>query len=244
MKSTNQYGVHSPFVYDFLVKCLYDKKTQDAYKVVKEYRNSLLRDDREIEVTDFGAGSRIFKSDKRKFSAIAKNAGISSSRAKMLVRIVNYFEPKSILEIGTSVGLATVALREGNKSAHITTVEGCANTSAIAQQKFDEFGFTNTSFVVNEFDVFFAQNQQQFDFIYFDGNHQKEATLSYFEMLLPTITTETVWIFDDIHWSQGMHEAWEEIVRNPIVTVSIDTFQWGFVFFRNEQVKEHFTVRA
>jgi predicted O-methyltransferase YrrM len=80
--------------------------------------------------------------------------------------------------------------------------------------------------------------------IYFDGNHSKEATLEYFELLLPTINNETVWIFDDIHWSPAMEAAWEVIKNHPKVTVTIDTFQWGIVFFRTEQPKEHFVIRV
>jgi predicted O-methyltransferase YrrM len=80
--------------------------------------------------------------------------------------------------------------------------------------------------------------------IYFDGNHSKKATLDYFELLLPTICNETLWIFDDIHWSPEMEEAWEIIKKHPKVTVTIDTFQWGLVFFRSEQPKEHFVIRT
>jgi hypothetical protein len=41
-----------------------------------------------------------------------------------------------------------------------------------------------------------------------------------------------------------MEEAWETIKNHPKVTVTIDTFQWGLVFFRKEQPKEHFVIRA
>jgi hypothetical protein len=80
--------------------------------------------------------------------------------------------------------------------------------------------------------------------IYFDGNHSKKATLDYFELLLPTITNDSVWIFDDIHWSKDMEEAWEIIKNHPKVKVTIDIFQWGIVFFRTQQEKEHFVIRA
>lgn len=81
------------------------------------------------------------------------------------------------------------------------------------------------------------------DLIYFDGNHQKEATLNYFNKLLPLAHNNSVFIFDDIHWSKGMEEAWEEIKAHPRVRVSIDSFFWGLIFFREEQEKEHFTLR-
>ena len=84
--------------------------------------------------------------------------------------------------------------------------------------------------------------QQNWKLIYFDGNHSKKATLAYFEILLSTATNDSVWIFDDIHWSKDMEEAWKIIQNHPKVTVTIDTFQWGLVFFRQEQMKEHFII--
>jgi predicted O-methyltransferase YrrM len=83
-----------------------------------------------------------------------------------------------------------------------------------------------------------------FNFIYFDGNHQKEATLNYFNMCLQTVDTNAVFIFDDIYWNKEMHETWEIIKQHPKVTVTINTYFWGIVFFRNEQLKQHFTIRV
>jgi hypothetical protein len=40
-----------------------------------------------------------------------------------------------------------------------------------------------------------------------------------------------------------MEEAWEEIKSHPKVTVTIDLFFLGLVFFRKEQVKENFCLR-
>jgi predicted O-methyltransferase YrrM len=153
-------------------------------------------------------------------------------------------QPESVLEIGTSLGLATAALSLGNLKAKITTLEGCPNTMAIAKSQFMQFGLTNINSEVTEFNSYLSKPQPlNFKLIYFDGNHQKKATVDYFELLLPTITNETVWIFDDIHWSREMEEAWKMIKKHPKVTVTIDTFQWGLVFFRREQPKEHFVIR-
>ena len=245
--SSNQHGVHSPFVYSLITKCFYYKKKYDEYSILKKYRNSLLENKNFIEVTDFGAGSRVFKSNKRQISKIAKTTGISSKRAKLLFRVVNYFQPTTILEIGTSLGLATSALSLGNESTKITTLEGCSSTMSIAKFQLENSKFQNIEFINSKFEDYLKNqqpttNNQQL--IYFDGNHSKKATLEYFEILLPTITNDTVWIFDDIHWSKDMEEAWEIIKNHTKVKVTIDTFQWGFVFFRAEQEKEHFTIRV
>ncbi len=245
--SKNEHGIHSPFVFDLVTKCFYDKKNYTEYSILKNYRNSLLANKNTIEVTDFGAGSRVFKSNTRAINQIARNAGIYSNRAELLFRISNYFKPNTVLEIGTSLGLATAALSLGNPNSKIITLEGCLETSSIAKKQFEEFNFDNINPVVTEFSEYLESlqlNATVYQLIYFDGNHSKKATLAYFELLLPTITNESVWIFDDIHWSHDMEAAWEIIQNHPKVTVTIDTFQWGFVFFREEQLKEHFVIRA
>ena len=245
--SKNEHGVHSPFVFDLVTKCFYDATKYQEYEVLKSYRKSLLENKNTIEVTDFGAGSRVFKSNTREIAKIAQTAGITPKNAELLFRIVRYFQPKSILEIGTSLGLATSALSLGNSNAKIITLEGCPNTQKQAQIQLQgqNSNFQNVEFVNTEFSSYFKvihPSPITHHLIYFDGNHSKKATLDYFEALLPTISNDSVWIFDDIHWSADMEEAWEIIKNHPKVSVTIDTFQWGIVFFRIEQEKEHFII--
>ncbi|WJS94807.1 class I SAM-dependent methyltransferase [Flavobacterium johnsoniae] len=253
--SKNEHAVHSPFVFNLLTKCFYDKKRKPEYRILENYRKSLLKNKNFIEVTDFGAGSKVFKSNRRQISKIAQTAGISPRRAELLFRVTNYFQPETILEIGTSLGLATSALALGSRSlgtkAKVITLEGCPNTAGIAKNQLNEFDCNNVENIISEFESFLVSEKLSRDFgtkiynlIYFDGNHSKKATLEYFELLLPTIDNDSVWIFDDIHWSEEMEEAWETIKNHPKVKVTIDTFQWGFAFFRREQEKEHFIIRA
>ncbi|MGO4822611.1 MULTISPECIES: O-methyltransferase [unclassified Flavobacterium] len=245
--SKNEHAVHSPFVFTLITKCFYDKKPKPEYAILKEYRKSLLANTSTIEVTDYGAGSKVFQSNTRVVAQIAATAGISKKRAELLFRISAYFEAESILEIGTSLGLATTALSLGNKKAKITTLEGCPETAKIAQNQFQEFKLANITSVVTQFESYLNDLKLEtlhFKLIFFDGNHSKKATVDYFEKLLCTVTNDTVWIFDDIHWSADMEEAWKIIKLHPRVTVTIDTFQWGFVFFRREQPKEHFIIRV
>ncbi len=246
-KSKNEHGVHSPFVFDLVTKCFYDKNQYFEYLIIKKYRNALFRNKTFIEVTDFGAGSRVFKSNKRQISQIAKMAGISEKRAALLFRIVRYFEPETILEIGTSLGLATIAMSLGAKKSKIISLEGCSETAAIAKRKLQNANCKNVTVINSEFNNYLNhcnQKSENYQLVYYDGNHSKSATLEYFNLLLPTITNESVWIFDDIHWSKDMENAWEIIKNHSKVRVTIDTFQWGIAFFRVEQAKEHFVIRV
>jgi len=243
LSSTNQHGIHSPFVYDLVTKCFYDTKKYQEYLVLDAYRNSLLTSEETIFVTDFGTGSKVFKNNQRKVKDIAKHVGITRKRQQLLFRISHYFDYKSSLELGTSLGLATIALAI-HKNNKVTTIEGCEHTANIAIKQLDAFGSTSVQIQVGDFEeVLQKYTDTNFDIIYIDGNHNKESTLNYFELLLPFAHKDTLFIFDDIYWSKGMTEAWKEIIIHPKVTVSIDTFYWGLVFFRKEQKKESFTVR-
>ena len=252
LNSKNEHGVHSPFVFDLVTKCFYDKTNYPEYSILKEYRKSLLENQNTIEVTDFGAGSRVFKTNQREVSKIAKVAGISTYRAKLLFRLINYFQPSTFLELGTSLGIATYSASIALKNTKIISVEGCKETSLFTSNKFLKCfsleQLENINFINSEFEIFLHNfdkssfSDTDWNMVYFDGNHSKEATLKYFDILIETTTNKTIWIFDDIHWSKDMEEAWEIIKNHPKVTVTIDTFQWGIVFFRTEQIKEHFII--
>ncbi|KGL63777.1 O-methyltransferase [Polaribacter sp. Hel1_85] len=245
-KASNQHGVHSPFVYNLVTKCFYLKTDAALWKLFTKIKQQLLDNKTIIKVTDFGSGSKVFKTDNREVSKVAKVAGVSSKKAKLLIRLVNYFKPTNILEIGTSLGLATSAIKIGNIESQITTLEGCPETSKIAQELFKKNNFNKINIITGDFIETLPKSikNQEYDLIYFDGNHNKKATLDYFKTCLPTINNSSVWVFDDIYWSNEMKEAWSEIKNHPKVTVTVDVFHWGIVFFRKEQEKEHFKIRV
>lgn len=243
--STNQHGVHSPFVYDLVTKCFYAKTDKDIDSALKAYRKALLSNTEKIGITDFGAGSKRLHTQHRSIQDIAKTSGTTLKRAKLLFRIVNYLKPVHILELGTSLGIATQAMALGHKDAIVTSVEGCPTVTAIANQQLDRFQIKNKVLKTGVFETQLPElKPQHWDLIFFDGNHQKDPTFHYFEQLLPTAKNNTVFIFDDIYWSKGMTDAWETIKQDPKVTITIDTFFWGLVFFRKEQTKENFKIRV
>ena len=245
LKSTNEHGVHSPFVYDLITKCFYNKKNYPDYKTIIDYKAALLKNNNLIQVTDLGAGSQVMKQEKRSISKMAKNAGSTNKRAKLLYRLSNYFEPENGLELGTSLGIATAALHLGSPEAKITTIEGCPNISAFSKSNFEVFKLKNIEVITGDFNVEIEQlKTNSYDLVFFDGNHKKQATLDYFEALLETAHNDSVFIFDDIYWSKDMTEAWETIKKHPKVKVTVDTFFWGLVFFRKEQVREDFIIRV
>lgn len=245
-KAVNKHKVHSPFVFELLTEIISPEHAFYAYEEVEDLREKLLQSDREIEVTDLGAGSRVFKSNTRKISEMTKHTVKPAKFGQLLFRLVNHFSPKTILELGTSFGITTLYLALPDSSATVHTIEGCPETLKIALQNFDALDAKNISTTVGNFDDKLPNvlsDLEQLDFVFFDGNHQQEATLKYFEQCLPKAHNDTVFVFDDIHWSKDMEAAWEVIQQHPKVTVSIDLFYLGLVFFRQEQEEQHFMLK-
>lgn len=245
-KSTNQHGVHSPFVYNLVTKCFYKKTDYSKKNKLNICKKWLQNNTQIIEVTDFGSGSKIFKSNFRKVSKISNVAGISTKKSNQLINIIEYLNLQNILEIGTSLGLGTATIKIANTAATVTTLEGCKNTANIAKNMFTKFNLNPINIIIGDFSQTLPNTLKNntFDLIYFDGNHQQKATLAYFNMCLNAIHNNSVFIFDDIHWSQEMLQTWEIIKQHPKVTFTINTYFWGLVFFRKEQKKQHFTIRV
>ena len=245
LTSKNQHGIHSPFVYQLITKCFYDKSHYPIYHKWKAVQQTYFKSKKTFNMHDAGAGSRVFKNTQRKVSAVAKNAGTTYKRAKLLYRISKYLHIKKALELGTSLGLGSIALGLNNQ-LELTTVEACSTTSQFAKSAAESLKLKNIQFSNEAFESYLENLSihTKFDLIFIDGNHQKEATLTYFSKLLPHTHNDSIVILDDIHWSKGMQDAWKEIKQHPQVRVSIDTFFWGMIFFRKEQEKEHFKIRV
>ena len=242
----NGHGIHSPFVYSLLRNAIEGKEKPTYFKDFKALFRKLKNTNSEIEVSDFGAGSRKSKGKKRKISTIARSAVSSAKYSLLLFRLMNYLKPENVIEIGTSLGVNTLYMASAQSVKKLITLEGCPHISAIAQQHFKELNFENIELECENFDISFKKALEKIqiaDFIFFDGNHKMEPTLRYFNQALAYIHNDTCFVFDDIHWSEEMEEAWEKIKQNETVVLTIDLFFVGLVFFRKEMKKQHFTIR-
>ena len=240
------HGVHSPFVYDFIRKVLMDQRHFYAYEKIESCRNEMLRDKRLLHVEDFGAGSRLKKTNQRMVSEIAHSSLKPKKYSQLIFRIVNYYAAKNILELGTSLGITTSYLASANEQTFVYTMEGSNEIAGVAKANFEKMQLKNITTIVGNFDDTLPQflaSENTLDFVFVDGNHRKEPTLRYFNSLLPKIHEHSILIFDDIHWSEEMEAAWKEIQKHPQVMVTIDLFFIGLVFFRKEnKAKQDFSI--
>ncbi|WP_423146837.1 O-methyltransferase [Rubrolithibacter danxiaensis] len=246
LKSKTRHGIHSPFVYKLVDEVIYDVKPRKIFEKIELLRSDLLKDERTITITDLGAGSHVNNNKQKLVKTLAKAALKPARLAQLLYRLANELQPSNIVELGTCLGITTAYFAEAVTEGRIISIEGCPETAAIAKENLKTLGITNVNIIVGNFDKVLPvviSDEDSIDFVFIDGNHRKEATLNYFNMLLPKMNERSVMIFDDIYWSKGMQEAWEEIKADAAVTVSIDLFWIGIVFFKQGQAKEHFRIK-
>ncbi|MDN3654474.1 class I SAM-dependent methyltransferase [Ferruginibacter paludis] len=241
------HGIHSPFVFDFITQVLTDKKTYNCYREIEAIRKQLKQNNTVIEVEDFGAGSGKIKSNQRVVKAIASSSLKQPKYAQLLFRMVQYYKPKLVLELGTSLGVTTAYLANGNVAANVYTCEGATQIAAIAQHHFNDLSIKNISIITGDFATTLTsllQTTGTIDFAFIDGNHRKEPTLQYFQQLLEHSDNNTILVFDDIHWSAGMEEAWAAIQHHPAVTLTIDLFFIGIVCLNKDiKASQHFVIK-
>lgn len=241
------HGIHSPFVFDLITKVLNDKKHYPEYDEVESLRQQLLTDKTVLNIEDYGAGSSVAKTNQRTIASIAQSAAKPKKFGQLLFRMVKMCQPKTILELGTSVGITTSYLSLAKSDSNITTMEGAKEVAAVANKNFKLLGLQNVSIAEGNFDNTFSPVVHRLttvDFAFIDGNHRREPTERYFLELLSKTNNDSVLVFDDIHWSGEMEQAWETIKKYPSVRCTIDLFFIGIVFFREEfHEKQHFRIR-
>jgi len=241
------HGMHSPFVFEFITKILNDRTAYTEYEKVEALRDQLLNDTTVLEVEDFGAGSAIDKKSKRNISSVAKNAAKPKKFGQLLFRMIKHYQPATILELGTSLGITTSYLSLAKSDARLITMEGSKEILEVAKQNFQNLELKNLELVEGNFDKTLSsvvRGLSIVDFAFIDGNHRREPTERYFKELLSKTNNGSILVFDDIHWSSEMEAAWEAIKNDAAVTCSIDLFFIGIVFFRKEfKAKQHFVIR-
>lgn len=239
--------MHSPFVFEFITKVLNDKTVFPEYEKVESLRNRLLNDHTVLEVEDFGAGSVVDKKTKRSISSIAKNATKPKKFGQLLFRMIKHYRPSTILELGTSLGITTSYLSLAKPEARLITMEGSKEIAEVAKGNFRNLEIRNIEITEGNFDNTLSSvvsGLSTIDFSFIDGNHRQEPTERYFKELLAKTNNDSIFVFDDIHWSSEMEAAWKTIKNNATVSCSIDLFFIGIVFFRKEfKERQHFIIR-
>ena len=233
----NGHGVHSPFAYELCEEVFYNRNTFYDFEALAAIRNTLLTDETGISITDLGAGSKTFKGSTRKIKDIAGKGISTAGQSEMIYRLMNFLKCSNAVELGTSLGMNALYMARVNKNNTVISIEGSKPLCDFAEELAKKNQVTNIQLIHSTFEEAFPRvlkDMEQLDLLYIDGNHTYTATCDYFQQALTRKHKGSVFIFDDIYWSKEMTKAWEEIKKHPSVSLSIDTFYSGLVFFKEE----------
>lgn len=224
LKSGNEHSVHSPFVFDLLTKVIYDRVDYYSFEKIENLRRTLL------------------KSKK----TIVKNNMKLFEYGQLLFRLVNYFQPTQIIELGTSVGINSAYMASVSSKNHVIAIESNSEIAEISKNNFEKLELKNIEQIVGDIDSVLPTilaKCEFLEFVCFTGNASKNDTLNRFNKCLEKINGTSIFIFDNMYCSSEMKEAWNEIKNHDRVRVTVDLFFMGIIFFREEQVKQHFVIR-
>lgn len=245
-KPRGGHGIHSPFVYDLYTNCIDTTLNKALFEKIETLRKELLKNVTPIPISDFGAKEKNTDSSTTTVSKVVKTTSVPTWKGELLFILVEYFKPRSILELGTSIGFSTMYLALANLNTRITSIEGDVNTAKLAQDNFNKLGLSNVTLINGDFDKelpIILSQQNEVELVFIDGNHSQEATLRYFNLFSEKASINTLIILDDIRWSLGMENAWNTICRDKNVSTTIDLFDCGLVFFKKGIAKQNFKLR-
>jgi predicted O-methyltransferase YrrM len=244
--SRKGHGIHSPFVFDIVSRVFRNKKDTAEVVLIENVRKRLERDNRKIEVNDLGTGCAGEENIPRKVSEIVRTSAVPKKFGILLSNMANEFGRQLIIEFGTSLGISTMYMSSGCSGTSLVTMEGSSALAEIAKANFIEAGIANIRVLTGSF-------EEKLDeivlmgirpgLVFIDGNHRKKPTVEYFEKIAKISDSDTVVIIDDINYSAEMNDAWILIKEHEKVSVTIDIFRMGIVFFRNGTGRQNYVIR-
>ena len=209
------YGVHSPFVFDLITNVIEERRLYYCYERIYPVRLQILQSGRKVTFH-------------RHIIPIAKALRkycFTEQENRLLFRLANRFQSKTIYVAGSDFGLTPLYLTAYSAASACIVVEPEPTVATIAREYLNKY--TTATFVMQNNFTYIPDN---LDFIVF-GYSFKSFSIHTFEHFLPHINDNTVMIIAGINASTINRKTWKSICAHPKVTVTIDLYRLGIVFF-------------
>ncbi len=234
------YQVHSPYLYEIVDKTVENPNYRNGQlpKLLQQ-KNKYNEDDRLFQVVDFGARSKVQQAhEERKIGDFSKQSSSGQRILAFFYYLSELIKPNRFLELGAGLGFSSAAVGLGHDAVKITTIEGNPHLAPFTKENIGSLG-VEAEVIGTTIEDFLssAAAQGPWDIIFNDGNHTYEAALNYFNFFKDKMSPDGIFIMDDIRWSSGMWQAWQEIRKMPEVTASIDLYTLGVLFFNPDLIE-------
>lgn len=241
-------------VFEDIMSNRFSSVEMESIKKIELLKKRLSTSSSKISITDYGTRSTKFnaknKTEPQGRIVVRTIGNICRTSLKpkrwnlLLFKLIREFRPLTCLELGTALGISAAyqaAALELNNRGKIITLEGVESLVSLARKNFNDLGFKRVDVIEGRFEETLQnvlKRNAPLDFIFIDGHHEEDATLNYFNQILPYLSDEAIFIFDDISWSRGMSRAWNTIRRDRNLKVSIDLFSVGICIYSKQPVEE------
>jgi predicted O-methyltransferase YrrM len=224
IKAKSNLYIHSPFVFDFYNNVIRDKKKNNFYSKALINNNS-------------------YKLLAKSYYQEANSSGIKKKYGKLISRIINHYNLTTALELGTNVGIGTAYIAEYAQS--VITIDKNEEYSLLAKSIHRKNSINNVEYIIGDIDLILEEIllNKKIDFVFADANHNYSASIKYFNMIKNNLHDNSIYIIDDINWSEDMNKAWNDIKKDKNVTISIDLYRMGILFFNPSLSKQNFILR-
>jgi predicted O-methyltransferase YrrM len=224
-------GIHSPFVFYFATNILKNSKLKDAHlPELKRLFKELKPDKRIIKVN--GLVSRL--------GFIPKSKAFPLNYYRLLNAIITEFKPLEIIEFGSSIGVSTAAMAMASPNMTVNTIDENPELASIAGESFKKLGLKNIKQSIGTFDDQLPALLKKIKLPFLAVIYS--PSIKYFEMVAAKADSQSIVVIDDIHSSKEIEQAWDEIYKSNKVTVSIDLFRLGIIFFNEGLPKQKFNL--
>lgn len=216
----------------------------DRQDEIQKFIHSLSNSQEKIPVHTLGAKSQHGSGDKRSVGSLVRFGSTSPFGRRLLSGLSVHFNCRTIYELGTSLGLTTLYLSRDPHTS-VFTFEGNEALVEKARTHFQVFDRKNIRIIEGDINKTLGQALAEYpppNLAYIDANHRYEPTLRYVRMLLKHGGENVILVIGDIHWSAEMTTTWESLKCLDEVTVSVDLFEAGLLFFRSDLTPGHYIL--
>jgi predicted O-methyltransferase YrrM len=150
-----------------------------------------------------------------------------------LMRLVRELKPRSCLELGTGIGVSAgyeAAAMELNGGGRLITLDGSAEWASVAEEGLASLGLGRVEFGVGPIETTLPgalERSAPVDYAFVDAEHTEEATIGYFESIVPHMSQQGVMVFDDIPWSRELRRTWSRIADDERVSAAFALGRMG-----------------
>ena len=204
------YGVHSPFVFELMTEVIEERKLYYCYDRLRPVRLQILQ----------RRDGVMYGNRKVSIRKLLDKYGFTEHEHRFLFRLANRFQVKTILAVGSDFGLTPLYLTAYSTDSSCVAIEPEPSMAAVAKEYINKYATASIDLRGD-----YTEIPDGLDLVVFG------VSIPAFKLFLPHIHEKSAMVIQGINESIRNRKAWKEICAHPKVTVTIDMYRLGIVFF-------------